>query len=42
MAADARGIPVERRWSREELARQRIGGMTLIDPGGARLATKDL
>jgi len=38
MAAGARGIPVERRWSHvEELARRRMGGMTLVDPGSVNL-----
>ena len=38
MAAGARGIPVEQRWSHvEELARRRMGGMTLVDPGSVNL-----
>ena len=38
MAAGARGIPVERRWSHvEELARRGMGGMTLVDPGSVNL-----
>src|SRR5215467_6179116 len=38
MAAGARGIPVEQRWSHvEELARRGMGGMTLVDPGSVNL-----
>ena len=38
MAAGARGIPVQRRWSHvEELARRGMGGMTLVDPGSVNL-----
>jgi 3-keto-5-aminohexanoate cleavage enzyme len=38
MAAAARGIPVRRRWAHvEELARRRMGGMTLVDPGSVNL-----
>jgi 3-keto-5-aminohexanoate cleavage enzyme len=38
MAAGARGIPVERRWAHvEELARRRMGGLTLVDPGSVNV-----
>jgi 3-keto-5-aminohexanoate cleavage enzyme len=38
MAAGARGIPVQLRWSHvEELARRGMGGMTLVDPGSVNL-----
>ena len=38
MAAGARGIPVQRRWAHvEELARRRMGGMTLVDPGSVNV-----
>jgi len=38
MAAGARGIAVEDRWGHvEELARRRLGGMTLVDPGSVDL-----
>src|SRR5690348_17608161 len=38
MGAGARGIPVQRRWAHvEELARRRMGGMTLVDPGSVNL-----
>ncbi len=38
MAAGARGIPVQRRWAHvEELARRRLGGMTLVDPGSVNV-----
>ncbi len=38
MAAGAPGIPVQRRWAHvEELARRRLGGMTLVDPGSVNL-----
>ena len=38
MAAGARGIPEARRWAHvEELARQGMGGMTLVDPGSVNL-----
>jgi 3-keto-5-aminohexanoate cleavage enzyme len=38
MAAGARGIPVQVRWRHvEELARRRMGGMTLVDPGSVNL-----
>lgn len=38
MAAGARGIPVQRRWAHvEELARRRMGGLTLVDPGSVNV-----
>jgi 3-keto-5-aminohexanoate cleavage enzyme len=38
MAAGARGIPVQRRWAHvEELARRRMGGLSLVDPGSVNL-----
>ena len=38
MAAGARGIPVEVRWAHvEDLARRRLGGMTLVDPGSVNI-----
>jgi uncharacterized protein (DUF849 family) len=38
MAAGARGIPVQRRWAHvEELARRRIGGLSLVDPGSVNI-----
>ena len=38
MAAGAPGIPVQLRWAHvEELARRRLGGMTLVDPGSVNL-----
>jgi uncharacterized protein (DUF849 family) len=38
MGAGARGIPVQRRWAHvEELARRRMGGMTLVDPGSVNV-----
>ncbi|MEV1295548.1 3-keto-5-aminohexanoate cleavage protein [Pseudonocardia sp. NPDC049635] len=42
MAAGARGIPVERRWAHvEELARRRMGGLTLVDPGSVNVGLLD-
>jgi 3-keto-5-aminohexanoate cleavage enzyme len=38
MAAGARGIPVQRRWGHvEELARRRMGGLSLVDPGSVNV-----
>lgn len=38
MAAGARGISVQRRWAHvEELARRRMGGLSLVDPGSVNL-----
>ncbi|NMI01790.1 3-keto-5-aminohexanoate cleavage protein, partial [Pseudonocardia acidicola] len=38
MAAGARGIPVQRRWAHvEELARRRMGGLSLVDPGSVNV-----
>ena len=38
MAAGARGIPVQRRWAHvEELARRRMGGFALVDPGSVNV-----
>jgi 3-keto-5-aminohexanoate cleavage enzyme len=38
MAAGARGIPVQRRWAHvEELARRRMGGLALVDPGSVNI-----
>jgi len=38
MAAGARGIPIQQRWAHvEELARQRMGGLTLVDPGSVNV-----
>lgn len=42
MAAGARGIPVRRRWAHvEELARRRMGGLTLVDPGSVNVGLLD-
>jgi uncharacterized protein (DUF849 family) len=38
MAAGARGIPIQQRWAHvEELARQRMGGLSLVDPGSVNI-----
>ena len=38
MAAGARGIPIQQRWAHvEELARQRMGGLSLVDPGSVNV-----
>ncbi|BBG00148.1 MULTISPECIES: 3-keto-5-aminohexanoate cleavage protein [Pseudonocardia] len=42
MAAGARGVPVQRRWAHvEELARRRMGGLTLVDPGSVNVGLLD-
>lgn len=42
MAAGARDIPVRRRWAHvEELARRRMGGLTLVDPGSVNVGLLD-
>jgi uncharacterized protein (DUF849 family) len=38
MAAGARGIPIQQRWAHvAELARQRMGGLSLVDPGSVNI-----
>jgi 3-keto-5-aminohexanoate cleavage enzyme len=38
MAAGVPGVPVQRRWAHvEELARRRMGGLTLVDPGSVNV-----
>ena len=42
MAAGARGVRVQDRWAHvEELARRRMGGMTLVDPGSVNVGLLD-
>lgn len=42
MAAGARDVPVRRRWAHvEELARRRMGGLTLVDPGSVNVGLLD-